>query len=144
MKEGVVVRLAPPHPWKWPYHMEKALVKEVKEMLRLGAIEPSRSAGRSYPVTVPKGDGTIRVCLNFRKVNKVSKFDNYPLPRVSELLEKLGGSQYLSAIDLTKGYWQIPLERKSKEYTAFAIPVGLFQFARISFGLQGQQPLSKD
>lgn len=81
---------------------------------------------------------------DFRKVNKVLQFDAYPMPWVQELLEKLGKAAYLSTLDMTKGYWQIPLERESKQYflyflilfyTAFATPVGLFQFTRMPFGL---------
>lgn len=71
----------------------------------------------------PKRDSTIQVCLDFRKVNEVSRFDTYPMLRVSELLDKLGVAQYLSTIDLNKGYWQIPLERKSGEYMVFVLPI---------------------
>lgn len=59
------------------------------------------------------------------------------MPRISELLEKLGKAKYISTMDLTKGYWQIPLEHKSREYTAFATPLGLFQFVKMLFGLHG-------
>lgn len=55
-----------------------------------------------------------RVCFDFRKVNEVSQFEAYPMPRVQELLEKLGKAEYLTTLDITKGYWQIPLDKESK------------------------------
>ncbi|XP_078232523.1 cytohesin-interacting protein isoform X1 [Pogona vitticeps] len=108
----------------WPYHLREAISKEVEEMLQLGIIEPSRSPWRSYPVMVPKADGKMRLCVDFRQLNEVSKFDAYPMPRVDDLLEKLGGSVYLTSLDLTKGYWQIPLREEDKEKTSFVTPRG--------------------
>lgn len=86
---------------------------------------------------VPKPDGKTRVCLDFRRVNELSEFDAYPMPHVQGLIEKLGKATYLSTLDLTKGYWQIPLTEESKQYTAFATPTGLYQFVRMPFGLHG-------
>lgn len=106
-------------------------------MLRLGVIELSQSLWRSHPVMVPKPDGSVWVCINFRKVNEVSWFDAYPMPVVSGILERLGRAQVLSKFDLTKGYWQIPLIPSSREKTAFAAPQGLFQFKWMPFGLHG-------
>lgn len=77
------------------------------------------------------------MCLDFHKVNSVSQFDAYPMPHIRELLEKLGKATFLTTLDMTKGYWQIPLESESKEYTAFSTPLGLFQFKRMPFGLHG-------
>ncbi len=84
---------------------------------------------------VPKKDGTLRFCLDFRKLNSVSKFDPYPMPRVDELVERLGRAKYLSTLDLCKGYWQVPLDPACKEFTAFRTPFGHFQF--LPFGLHG-------
>ena len=72
-------------------------------------------------VLVPKPDGTYRFCNNFRKLNEVSAFDAYPMPREDELIERLGPARFISTLDLTKVYWQIPLAR---EKTAFATPDG--------------------
>lgn len=83
-------------------------------MLKLGVIEPSQSEWRSHPMMVPKPDGSLRVCLNFRKVNEVSQFDAYPMPQIQELLEKIGGARYLTTLDMIKGYWQIPFAEESK------------------------------
>jgi len=72
-------------------------------------------------VLVPKPDGSIRFCKDFRKLNEISKFDTYPMPRVDELIERLGKSHYITNLDLTKGYWQVPLAPAAREKTAFSI-----------------------
>ncbi|KAF7252000.1 hypothetical protein EYD10_02454 [Varanus komodoensis] len=71
------------------------------------------------------------------RVNEVSKFDTYLMPQIDGLLDPLGQAHFLLTPDLTKGYWQIPLMEESKEKTAFATPVGLFQFKYMPFGLHG-------
>lgn len=75
--------------------------------------------------------------MDFRLVNEIAKFDAYPMPRVDELLEKLGKAKFITRLDLTKGYWQVPLSAKSKEKTAFTTPDGLYQFTVLPFGLHG-------
>lgn len=104
-------------------------------MLELGVIEPSTSEWRSPVILVPKPDGSRSFCIDFQMVNLISRFDAYPMPQVDELLEHLREAQYISTLDLTKGYWQIPMELGSKEKTAFAMPKGLYQFTRMPFRL---------
>uniref|UniRef100_K7EXH9 Gypsy retrotransposon integrase-like protein 1 n=1 Tax=Pelodiscus sinensis TaxID=13735 RepID=K7EXH9_PELSI len=120
-----------------PRKMWDPVQEEVSKMLRMGVIRESRSAWRSPIVLVPKRDGTLRFCIDFRKVNAISRMDAYPMPRVEELLERLGRAQYLSTLDLTKGYWQIPLTPTSQAKTAFATPSGLYHFITMPFGLNG-------
>ncbi len=79
----------------------------------------------------------IRFCVSYRKVNAMSKFDAYPMPRVDELLERLGSAHFYSTMDLTKRNWQIRLSPLSKEKTAFTMPFGLHQFIMLPFGLFG-------
>lgn len=97
-------------------------------MLKMGIIEPSSSEWNSSIVLVPKPDGSIRFCIDFREVNKISKFDTYPLPRVDEMVERIGKAKYITTLDLCKGYWQIPLRKQDKKKTAFSTPEGLYQF----------------
>ena len=99
-------------------------------MLELGVIEESQNAWSSPIVLVGKPDGSIWFCVDYRKVNDVSRF-------VDELLDRLGMARFFSTLDLTKGYWQIPLSPESKEKTAFSGPDGLYQFRTLPFRLFG-------
>jgi transposase InsO family protein len=118
-----------------PY-VQKLIDDEVEKMLALGVIEPSRSAWSSPVVMVKKPNGAYRFCIDFRKINQVSKRDAYPLPYVNSILTRLHNARYFSSIDVKSAYWQIPLSEASKEITAFTVPgKGLFQFTRMPFGL---------
>ncbi len=79
-----------------PEKLLSVMKQELHTMKQLGVIEPSSSEWSSPIVLVPKKDGTLRFCLDFRKLNSVSKFDPYPMPRVDELVERLGRANYLS------------------------------------------------
>lgn len=123
-------------PYRIPEAQRKAVSEEVKKMLDLEIIEESQSEWSSPIVLVPKPNGTLRFCNDFRKLNEVSRFDAYPMPRVDELIERLGPARYITTLDLTKGYWQIPLTKAAREKTAFSTPEGSFQYKRMPFGLQ--------
>ncbi len=124
-------------PYRLPKHKKKVVQEELKAMLDLGVIEESHSDWASPIVLVPKTDGSVQFCVDYMKVNAVSKFDAYPMPRVDELLNRLGAARFYSTLDLIKGYWQIPLSPLSKEKTAFTTPFGLHQFITLPFGLVG-------
>ena len=124
-------------PYRVPEARRVAIQEEVQKMLELGVIEESQSAWASPIVLVPKPDGTVRFCNDYRKLNEVSEFDAYPMPRVDELIDSLGHARFLTTLDLTKGYWQVPLSPAAKAKTAFATPTGLYQYTRLPFGLHG-------
>ncbi|CAM4640475.1 unnamed protein product [Lepidochelys kempii] len=105
-------------------------------MLQMGVIRPSVSAWASPVVLVPKPDGEIRFCVDYHKLNAVTRPDNYPMPHTDELLEKLGWAQFISTVELTKGYWQVPLHESSKERSAFTTHVRLYKFNVLPFGLR--------
>uniref|UniRef100_K7EZD8 ribonuclease H n=1 Tax=Pelodiscus sinensis TaxID=13735 RepID=K7EZD8_PELSI len=111
--------------------------EELQKMLQMGVIQKSRSEWRSPIVLVPMRDGTLWFCIDFWKVNALSKFDAYLMPRTEELLERLWKARYLTTLDLTRGYWQIPLTPASQEKTAFATTFGLYHFLTMPFGLNG-------
>lgn len=110
--------------------------KELETMLANDIIEPSDSPWASPIVLVKKPDGSHRFCVNYKKLNEVSQPDAYPIPFVSYTLDKLREAKYLSTIDIKSAYWQIPMAKESRPYTAFVVPTrGLFHFKRMPFGL---------
>lgn len=116
--------------------VQKRIDHEIDKMLADGVIEPSDSPWSSPILLVAKKNGEQRLCVDFRKLNQVSKKDAYPLPYVSHFLDKLGNAIYLSTIDLKSAFWQIALSKGSRQYTAFTVPGrGLFQFRSMPFGL---------
>lgn len=118
-----------------PY-VQKSIDDELDRMLSLGVIEKSVSPWSSPMVCVKKSSGKIRLCLDSRKLNDCTKKDAYPLPYISNILGRFSGTKYLSTIDLSDAFWQVPLEYNSKEKTAFTIPGrGLYQFIVMPFGL---------
>ena len=78
-------------------------------MLQNNIIEPSSSDWSCPCVLVPKLDGTVHFCTNFRKLNALTKIDSFPLPRIEDCIERIGKARYMTKLDLLKGYWQIPL-----------------------------------
>ena len=110
---------------------EQALVK----MQRAGIIEPSESPWASPVVMVPKKGGEWRFCVDYRRLNGVTKKDSYPLPRVDECLDLVAGSTWFSSLDLRSGYWQVPLAEEARAKTAFCTGKGLWQFKVLCFGL---------
>ena len=106
-------------------------------MLRLGIIEESHSPWMSPAVYVPKKTGGLRICIDYRELNKRTKRDSYPLPLIDEVQDRLAGSTIFSTLDLQSGYWQMPLNPSDKEKTAFCPGPGfrLYQFCRMPFGL---------
>ena len=115
-------------------------VEEVREhlkvMLDAGAIRPSNSPWCNAVVLVRKKDGSLRFCIDFRRLNALTRKDSHPLPRICETLDSLVGSAYYSTFDLTSGFWQVPMAEESKQFTAFTLgSMGLFECDRMPFGL---------
>ena len=118
-----------------PVHAKKEVEDEIENMRKCGIIRPSSSPYSSPLCVVRKRDNTIRLCMDFRKLNSITVFDAEPIPTLGDLLSQLKGAIYFTKFDLTKGYWQIPLAENSKAYTAFQTSQGLFEFNFLPFGL---------
>lgn len=115
---------------------QRILVEQVDEMLSLDVVEPCESAWSSPVLIVTKKNGQPRFCLDSRKLNSVTKRDAYNLPYISEILDNLRDARYLSSIDLSKAFWQIPIATEDRDKTAFYVPGrGTFRFKRTAFGL---------
>jgi hypothetical protein len=114
---------------------DKIIKKEVEEMLSSGVIEKSYGAWSSPVVLVKKKTGEIRFCIDYRKLNSITKEDAFPLPRIDNLLEKFRKAKWFSSVDLASGYWQIAMNEEDKEKTAFVCRYGLYQWNVMPFGL---------
>ena len=126
------VRVAP---YPIPYAKQEVVQREVEAMLEGGIIERAKSDYNAPIVLVRKKDGSNRFCLDFRRLNDVTRFDTEPMTNVDDILVKLQGDRYFTKIDLTKGYWQVKMAEGSKHLTAFRIPTGTYQFCKMPFGL---------
>ena len=102
--------------------------KELQEMRQRWVIEPSMSDWAFSVVLVTKKDRTIRFCVDEWRLNGVAYMDAYPIPRVDDLLDQLGRAKYITTLDLSRGYWQVPMAEEARKIMAFTTPFGLYQF----------------
>lgn len=125
---------------QYPYTMSpkvrEKVAEELDRMLGAGIIERCHSDWSLNVVPVIKPSGKVRLCLDARKINERTIKDAYPLPHPGRILSQLPKARYLSTLDLSEAFLQIPLEERSRRYTAFSIQgKGMFQFTRLPFGL---------
>ena len=106
----------------------------LKEMLDKKVIQPSSSPWASPIVLVLKKDGSVRFCIDYCKVNAIMRHDAYPLLCIDDTSDTLAGAKWFSTLDMLSGYWQVELEEKDKEKTAFCTQEGLFEFNMLPFG----------
>ncbi|GFO36958.1 Pol polyprotein [Plakobranchus ocellatus] len=111
--------------------------QHIQELANKGIIKPSSSPYASPIVVVRKKDGSIRLCIDYRKLNAITRKDAFPLPRIDESFDSLCGAKYFSTLDLASGYHQVAMEETDQEKTAFMTPFGLYEFTRMPFGLSG-------
>lgn len=104
-------------------------------MKKAGIIEPSNSPWSSPVTLVPKKDGTTRFCVDYRRLNEVTRKDSYPLPRMDDVFDILFGKKWFSTLDMKSGYWQVDVRPEDREKTAFTAGDGLWQFTVMPFGL---------
>jgi len=107
----------------------------IEDLLNRGFIRPSNSPFSSSVVCVRKRDGGMRLCVDYRELNKHTVPDRHPIPRIQETLDNLGGKSWFSVLDQGKAYHQGRIGEKSQQLTAFITPWGLYEWVRIPFGL---------
>ena len=112
------------------------MATEISYMLENRIIQPSRSPWSSPCLLVPKADKKYRFCTDYRRVNQVTKTDCFPLPRIDDCLDQVGHSQFVSKLDLLKGYWQVPLTARAREISAFVTPQGFWEYLVMPFGMK--------
>ena len=120
---------------RMPYAFREESNKQIEDMLEKGIISPSTSPWASPIVLVRKKSGDLRFCIDYRRLNQITRNDADPLPRVDDLLDAVGNAKYFTTLDLKSGYWQIPVHPDDREKTAFVTHGGLYEFNRMPFGL---------
>ncbi|MCO5606343.1 hypothetical protein L7F22_060531 [Adiantum nelumboides] len=126
-------------PNKPPYRVSQAqqeeIMRQVNELVEKGMVRPSSSPFCSPILLVQKKDGTYRMCVNYRALNRITIKNRFPVPRVEDLFDKLQGSTYFSRIDLKSGYHQIRIVDEDIVKTAFRTTFGLYEYLVMPFGL---------
>ena len=122
-------------PYRSPVIYREKISQMIDKMRADGIIQPSHSPWASPIVIVPKKDGSLRFCVDYRRLNAVTCKDVYPLPRIEDILASLGEAKRFTSLDLASGYWQIELDESAREKSAFTTHRGLYEFTRMPFGL---------
>ena len=124
-------------PYQVPIHLRGEVNKELDKLILNNIIEPSEAVEWCAPIVpVKKPDGSIRLCVDYWKVNKVTLLDRHIIPTLPQILNNIGHAAVLSKIDLTSGFHQIVVEQKSRDFTTFLSPRGKYRFVRMPFGLK--------
>ena len=120
-----------------PYALREKVDKELDHLFKEGVIQPVTHSDWAAPVVpVVKRDGSVRLCGDYKiTVNKIAKFDSYPLPRIDDLFASLSGGQTFTKLDLAHAYLQVPLDAESKKFTTINTHRGLYQYNRLPFGI---------
>jgi hypothetical protein len=124
------------HPYRAGSHARVAEKTEIDRMLAQQVIEPATCEWASPIVLVPKPDGTLRFCVNYRRLNMITFPDTYPLPRMDECIDSLGESVMFTTLDCNSGYWKIPVHPGDRDKNTFTSRYGTYRFLRPLFGLR--------
>jgi putative transposase len=119
-----------------PYRMRQAMRETAMDFLKQGIVQPSTSPYNSPSLMVPKGDRGYRMVIDLRKLNKHVITDPYSLPRIQQILERLGAAIIFTAPDLLNGFYNLEIEEKNRGKTAFSTFEGLYQLVHLPMGLK--------
>lgn len=124
------------HPRRLSYKEKIEVKKIVQDLLEQGVIRPSNSPYTCPIVPVPKKNGEIRMCVNYKALNRVTVRDNYPLPLIDDCLEYASNKKIFTVLDLKSGFHHIKIAESSTQYTSFVTPEGQYEYVRMPFGLK--------
>lgn len=119
-----------------PYRLNPAKKEEIDKMVCDDIIEECESAWCTPALMVPKARGGVRFCVDYRRLNAITKSDSYPMPLIDELLQSTKRHCYMSTLDLRSGYWQVSVKEDDRDKTAFITPLGIYRFKHMPFGLK--------
>ena len=122
---------------RMPLHYKEDLHSKLDVFLEKELIAPCHSPYSSPAMLVPKKNGKLRLVIDYRQLNKQTVKSSWPIPSIEEIFDTLGGSCYFSTIDMSAGFYQVPMDRDSQDYTAFSTPFGSFKWLRMPMGLTG-------
>ena len=118
-----------------PEALRSRVWEQLRTMLAKEVIRISSSPYAAGIVMALKKDGTLRLCIDYRLLNKITIKDKFPLPRIDDTIDALYGARYFTTLDLLSRYWQIEINEADMHKTAFICELGLFEFNRMPFGL---------
>ena len=121
---------------RYPPPVVDEIERQCEELLSMDIIEYSKSPYSAPVVPIRKKDGSLRMCIDYRKLNAVTKPDSFPMPVMQDLVFSMHGNRYFTTLDLVKGYYQVPLDPDGAECTAFSTTRNHYQFKRLAFGLK--------
>lgn len=132
LKENVVVNKPP---YRIPHSRQGKLNDTIKNLLEEGVISRSKSSFNSPLIIVGKPDGSIRPCIDYRELNKITDTVEFPIPRISDLLNSLGETKIITSLDLASAYYQCPIKEEDRHKTAFTVGNTKYEYNRVPFGL---------
>lgn len=124
------------HPYRVNPKKREVMRMEVEYLLHHGLAEPSKSPWSSPCLLAPKADSSLRFCTDYHKVNAITKPDSFPLPRLEDCVDRVGSWQFVTKLDLLKGYWQVHLTARASEISAFVTPDNFLQYKVMAFGMR--------
>lgn len=122
-------------PYRISEQQRQTIDNHVEDLLERDLIEPSVSPWAAPVVLVKKKDGTDRFCVDYRRLNAVTRKDVYPMPKFEDILDSMAGCKYFSVMDLQSGFWQVSLDKRTKHKTAFTTFGGIWQWKVLPMGL---------
>ena len=124
-----------------PLHYKEELQKKIDVFLEKDSITPCHSPYSAPAMLVPKKNGKLRLVIDYRQSNKQTIKSTWPIPVMEEIFDTLEGSAYFTSIDMSAGFYQVPIEESSQDYTAFVTAFGSFMWLRMPVGLTSSPPI---